>query len=382
MSEAQLWLVLPLILRVLGDEDSEQLLERCHDLLGGDSALLQRLVAVSARLELIDRLRVERVVQGQEVYADREWREIDQLTAYLAATCIPIGHPSSRTGEAFAGFVASLPVWARDWLAECYVFLEGGSDQTPLARWQRLRPATRTRRIARYWAWVAERYPRQVDFEPWDWHDRAHLPQALHEAAYEFVSLHEAGDLAGPVEMTVGVRKGLAEAEILRFLLVLCLRAEVGLDTSEAFLPAYWRRRAFRTSGLQALREMEANLAHFNRWCGQALHPRPPRADFSLLAGLADQAATQLAGQIPGPALDRTVDQATLRDYLDAVGQINRQIDEFNLRYSDLEAAPDGKAEAEASLFSVIVADPRTRALTAHIEELHRDLSRALDSPA
>ncbi len=380
MSEAQLWLVLPLILRVLGDEESEQLLDGSRALLNSDSGLLQRLVAVSARLELVDRLRIERIVQGQEVYADREWREVDQLAAYLAVTCIPLAHPGKQTRYAISGFVASLPVSARHWLAECYVLLDGGSDQTPLDQWQRLRPANRIRRIAQYFAWMASRYPQQVDFEPWDWHDRAHLPSALREAAYEFVSLHEDGDLTRPVELTVGVRKGLAEAEIIRFLLVLSLRAELRLETPPGFLDSYWRWRSVRASALQTLREMEANLAHLNRWCGQALHPRPPRADFSLVAGLADQAAAQLLAQLE-PTAQRGLDQPALRAYLDAVAQINRQIDEVNLRYADPQAGLGGKAQAEAGLFSKIVADPQTRELAARIEALHRDLSRVIDSP-
>ncbi|HEY3116246.1 MAG TPA: hypothetical protein VGK54_05850 [Chloroflexota bacterium] len=380
MSEAQLWLALPLILRVLGDENTEQLLDRAQSLLSQDPDLLQRLVAVSARLELIDRLRVERIVQGQEVYADREWQEVDQLCAYLAATCIPIAHPAPPTRDGFSGLIAALPTWAQDWLADCYVLLQGGIDQTPIERWQRLQVGTRARRIGQYFAWMADRYPRQVDFEPWDWHDRAHLPPALLDAAYEFVSLHEDGDLGRPVEITVGVRKGLAEVEIVRFLLVLSLRAQLDLESPLAFLDSYWGWRTFRTSGLQTLRELEANLAHLNRWSSQPLHPRSARADFSLLAGLAHQAATQLTAQVQAATQHHGLDESCLNDYVAAVGRINDQIDEFNLRCAD-PVELDGKAQAETALFSTIVADPGTADLVARMETLHRDLNRVLDSP-
>jgi hypothetical protein len=99
-----------------------------------------------------------------------------------------------------------------------------------------------------------------------------------------------------------------------------------------------------------------------------------------MLAGLTHQAATQLAAQVQAATHHHRFDEPCLNDYLAAVGRINRQIDEFNLRYSD-PTELDGKAQAEAALFSTIVADPRTADLVARMETLHRDLSRVLDSP-
>src|SRR5687767_8727107 len=99
------------------------MIDRAQALVERDASLLVRIVGASARLELVDRLRVERTLEGQDVYATREWREIDQLTAFLSASCIPIvqSPADATTHVAFQQFVANLPAWTRDWLGRQYM---------------------------------------------------------------------------------------------------------------------------------------------------------------------------------------------------------------------------------------------------------------------
>lgn len=380
VSDTQLWLVLPLLLRVLGDEEGVEFLEQARELVAKDPASLQRMVAVSARFELVDRLRADRIVRGQESYADREWQEIDQLASYLAATCIPIAQASPESSEQpFRAFLASLPAWTHHWLADCYILVPP-DDPGGLDRWLALDEGVKVQEIADYFALLVARYPRTVDYAPWDWHDREHLPQAIREAAFEFTALHEDGDLAGPVELTVGVRKGWAEAEILRFLVVVSIRSQVGLDDSERVLEPYWQRRAFRERGLRLLKEIEGNLALLHRWCGRALHQRSPRADYGLLAGLDDQAAAKLAAEPGALVHDGQLQAGGLQAYQAAIQAINRRIDEFNARYSDPATDLGNKPMDEDRLFSSIVDHAETAELVARMEAIHRDLSRVLDS--
>lgn len=377
-SDQYLWLMLPLVFRTLAEGSGEELLDRAQQLWAQDPDRIRRLGAVSARLDLVDRLRVDRIVRGQVAYADRPWREIDQLAAYLTITCIPIAEGAAPVAstEIFTDFLGALPDWVQRWLVGSY-FLVPGTSHSPSHGWADLGDHERTRILADYWAEIAGRYPSTVDYVPWDWHDRAHLPQAVRDAPYEVTPFYLQGDLASPVEMVVGVPRGLAESEILRFLLVVRLRSWLTAD-DESFFDSYWARRECRHLVLKLLRELEDNMAHVHAWCANALHQRPAQADYAPLVGLGDDAARALLSGEDTLLSFLGLRPGLLQTYVQHLERVNGEIAEFNRHYEDPDASMARKAEEEAALFASVTARPETRDLVSSMETIHQELSRTL----
>lgn len=373
---------MPLVLRTVGEGDASELFERIQALAARDPERLSRIVAGSARLELVDRLRVERSVEGQDFYATREWREIDQLTAFLAGTCIPIADGSPEGGEsAFQDFLAALPGWAQTWLGRNYVVLPtGGEAAAALDDWLQMDPTEQCRLVGAHFAAVTRLYPTSVDYVPFDEHDRLHLTSEMHDAPFEFGWLHGAGDATLQREVGVGIRSGLSEAEALRFLLVVAFRQWLDSGDDHTLVDRYWRRCRVRLWSLRALKELENNVSHIHAWAGRALYERPAVADFAPISGLDDAAAQTLLAEPDDLSRFGGLDPQTLRGYLGRLAHINREIAALNERAEDPAFDLKSKAGLEDTLFSGVLGEADTRALLDDIQAIHQHLSRALSA--
>lgn len=399
--QEQLWVGLPLLLRTVGEEDPAAIIDRAQELVEREPELLARIVAGCARLELVDRLRVERTIEGQDVYATREWREIDQLTAFLAGTCISIvqsaapggsvgarppdspggsrGAPPPDSDVPFQRFVASLPNWAQQWLGRNYMVLPTGAPpEASVEAWLLMESQVQCRFIAAHLAAITGLYPSSVDYAPFDEHDRLHLGAETREAPYEFAWIHRASDTTLMKEVGVGIKSGLAEAEMLRFLLVTTFRQWLGSNDDETLIDRYWTRRHVRVWALRTLKELENNVHHIHAWAGRALYPRPDKADFMPISGLADQAARTLIAN--GAALSQFGGLASelIDAYLAKLDNINQRVFQLNQRTEEPDFDLRRKASEEENLFSGIVAAPETRALLAQIQQIHHELTRAV----
>lgn len=378
-SGQQLWMVLPLILRTLGEEDAEELLQRAQDTFARDSTLIDRMVSVSARLDLIDRLREERTVSGQEVYAERRWRDIDQLTMFLAATCIPIEQESfeERSQAPYQSFVAGLPEWAQEWLGATYLLLPAEANpETSVREWLAKEAAAKCSLVAAHLAVAARVYPQVVDYTPWDEHDRLHASQAIRNARFEFLWLHPADQPSMSVGTAVGIRAGIPESEAIRFLLVVALRARLEVEDDSSFIDRYWARRRVQVWGLRAIRELEDNVTHIHAWSARDLYTRPSKADYAPIAGLPDQAVRALLEDPDNLQQYGGVPVEELEAYLQGLANINAQVAALNQRADHPEFDLQGKADAETALFTAILSDPDTRALVERIQSIHVHLSR------
>ncbi|MSQ23333.1 MAG: hypothetical protein EXR58_02095 [Chloroflexi bacterium] len=380
-AEQQFWAAIPVILRTLGEDDSPAFMDRNIEMFEREPALIGRLMAVSTRLGLIERLREERIVAGQDIYAERQWRDIDQLTAFLAATCIPIAeNAADEPGDAIhQAFVKHLPEWARLWLAQNYMVLpSAGNRQQAIADWSTLGDAQKCRLIAAHLAAATESYRRTVDYAQWDWHDRLHMSQAMREAPFEFAWLHRAGDPTMQVDTAVGIRSGLAESEALRFLLVTHLRSRLLCEDQEDFVDQYWARRRVRIWALRAIKELDVNSRHIHGWAARAMYDRPFEADFAPLAGLESTAIHELLADPSSAARYSGTSIQTLEGYLGKISRLNERIDRLNQRHQEPAFDITNKADEEESLFAAVLADPETRELLRQIQSLHLDLSRAV----
>ena len=377
-------MVLPLLLRTLGQEDAVSLIERATSVAETKPELLLRAVSICSRLDLIDRLREERtLVLGQDLYPERHWREIDQLTAFLAATCIPIaeGDPNATDASPFQSFVASLPRWAQEWLGRSYMVLPVKADADgSISNWLGKSALEQCRLIAAHLAATAYVYPRSVEYVPWDEHDRLHMSQEALEAPFEFAWQHRAGDPTLMVETTVGIKAGLAESEALRFLLVIRLRNWMNSGDDESLVERYWTRRQVRVWSMRALKELEENVTHVHRWTARALYDRPDSADYAPIMGLGDTATRALLSD-PG-ALHRFggIEPQVLRTYLTNLDRINNRVFKLNQRHDDPSFDLRGKAVEEEHLFANVVAEPETRELLDQIQTVHLKLSRSINA--
>ena len=384
--QEQLWVGLPLVLRTVGEEDAGDMIDRAQALVERDAGLLGRIVGASARLELVDRLRVERTLEGQDIYATREWREIDQLTAFLAASCVPIVQPppDSLPDSAFQQFVADLPGWARDWLGRQYMVLPANaSPESSLQAWLGMATDKKCELIAAHFAAMTRRFLVAVDYVPFDEHDRLHLAIEMRDAPFEFAWVHKAGestllDEVGVGEVGVGIKSGLAEAEALRFLLVITFRGWLGAQDDDTLVDRYWTRRDVRVWALRAIKELEANLHHIHAWAGRALYDRPDQADYMPIIGLSDAAARKLLSDRADLTRFGGMSPDTLDAYLSSVSDINERVFRLNQRFEEPDFDFRGKAAEEETFFSAVVAERQTRALLGKIQQIHYELTRAL----
>lgn len=377
----QLWLVLPLVLHTLGDEDAAELIERAQAAWARDHSLVGRMVSISARLDLIDRLREERTVSGQEVYAERRWRDIDQLTTFLAATCLAIaqGGPDPSGDATFQSFAAGLPPWVQEWLGATYVLLPAESNpEHSMPEWLAKEPAAKCRLVAAHLAAIARTYPQVVDYAPWDEHDRLHATEAIRNARYEFLWFHEAGSSTLEGETAVGIKAGMPESEILRFLLVVRLRGWLDLEDDSSLIDRYWSRRRLRVWGLRALKEMEDNIARIHAWSARDLYERPTKADYAPIAGLPDQGVRTLAEDTESLSRLGGVSLEALDLYLDDLERVNARIAALNQRTEDPAFDLRGKAFEESALFESLLGDAETRDLVTQVQLLHIQLSRSV----
>jgi hypothetical protein len=395
--QEQLWIGLPLILRTIGEEDAAEMIDRAQALVAQDPGLLAGIVAGSARLELIDRLRAERTVEGHDFYATREWREIDQLTAFLAATCIPIVErdrapaPSLRSLEGelpaapsrddvpFQEFVGALPEWARDWLGRHYIVLP--TNQAPeraVEAWLAMATDARTRLVAGHLAAVASVYPARVHYVPFDEHDRMHLSSDMRDAPFEFAWVHPAGYAALVEEVGVGITTGLPESEAIRFILVTAFRGWLGAADDESLVDRYWARRHLRTWALRALREVENNLHHIHAWTGRALYDRPDKADYMPISSLAELALTTFIADREALSRVSGISIELFDSYLAHVQNINQRIFALNQRVEEPDYELKNKAAEEEAFFSGILKEPATRAVVGELQQIRYELTRAV----
>lgn len=379
--QQQLWVVLPLLLRTLAEEDADAMVDRAQAVLERDPELISRIVAGSARLELVDRLRVERTIEGQDAFATREWREIDQLTAFLAGSCVPIaqGTPDAPNDTPFQLLITSLPQWAQDWLGRNYLVLPTNADpEGSMKAWLQVETASKCRLIAAHLAAITRLYPVSVDYVPFDEHDRLHLTPQTRDAPFEFAWIHRVGDPTLVNEVGVGITSGLAEAEVLRFLLVTAFRQWLDCPDDATLIDRYWTRRNVRVWALRTLREIESNVQHIHAWAARSLHTRPEHADFAPIAGLDDAAARNLAADSSALTRFGGMEPETLNAYLGGIEQINERINELNQRVEKATYDLRGKAAEEEDLFVAVMTEPQTRALLEQIEQVHHRLTRVI----
>jgi hypothetical protein len=238
----------------------------------------------------------------------------------------------------------------------------------------------RCRLIAAHLSAVTRAYPIAVDYIPFDEHDRLHLDHEARDAPSEFAWIHRAGDPTLGAEMGVGLRAGLAEAEVVRFLVIVAFRAWLGANDNDGLIDRYWSRRRTRIAALRALRELETNIQHVHAWAARGLHARPPEADFAPVAGLLDAAFRALAADRTAADRFAGLTEQTVDAYLALVDQLNRTIFEMNQRVEDPDFDLRNKADAEEQLFTDLLADEQTQRLLDQIQALYRQINRSLSA--
>jgi hypothetical protein len=411
------------------DQDMNDFLLRLHNLRINKKRQFDRLMGICSRLELIEVIKNSATYYLPNIINNRTNYQIERLTAYLATTCIDVlagknnykqfdrwltdeiysgvllpqfdtainnltAAPNTQEvvrrlseetrilyeyyqsnygiGRNFKRVITENPPWVLNWLANTYFIVENNNIIDYLAQLQNLpwlgyNTERRCSGIAKYLYGIRNRFTHTVDYYP-PMENGGFLSLQINDETYSFNLFRRNGVVDERVEMSVGLRTGYLESEVIRFMVVHHLRTWLGLVDDQQFLDIYWERSQTRSKIIQTIKELEFNINVMRSWRFDHLYLLPHQLAGYLVQMLTN---TQVGELIENRRIgNHPLIGVNLRQYNDCLSNLNEQISQFN----------ENPEREDLNTFCDTIAQSNdARSLVYFISEGHRDLWQLLN---
>jgi hypothetical protein len=242
--------------------------------------------------------------------------------------------------RAFRRIFDNLPEWLSLWLSNVYFIEKGhvlaGWLDPSTSKWLQSQIRDRCRIIADYlYNQVRNRYTHTVHYFP-TMENEGISSMQFGTNQYLFNYFHEYGNLDRKLELSVGLKEGFAESDIIRLIVVYVLRSWLGIFDDERFLENYWRFYNNRKLLYDLLNEIYSNSKKIEQW-----------TTYHLYAGISEFSNSRrihkLSDAIAKITLNRLNDldlgtlDFELQNYLYSIEVVNNEIIDFEANLQALE---------------------------------------------
>jgi hypothetical protein len=285
-------------------------------------------------------------------------------------------------GRKFRKFLSDdLPEWLRNWFAEVYVIVYG--DKIPFlfsqSDWFKLDVLERCKLIAKHLFEMRNKYTHTVEYLPArEGEGGGTWGVKINENHYEFSTVHKDGDIDAPIVRWVGLKKGFIESDVIRLIVIVQLRAWLGIEDEPPIIQTFMNRASYRRLGFGFLKEIDFNLEIIQEWCTEHLKIYHDAPVISLIKTNAEE-FIRLHQQIYS---NRDISLSNVDSYLKCVESINQQISAFRKSFGEKIPMNWEIAQSKWKLLDDgIVGSDELRWLVSDIYHIRRDLFQRLDIP-
>lgn len=372
---------------VLSEGDySNEFIDRLFELSINDSKLFDKLFGICRRLEFIEHMRWAKPISISDSHQQIFGYSLDRLVAYLSSTCIEIAvSPSFQSyaewlktavdsgsleselqlmfddsipnslGNNVTKFVTTtyesnylddtgltrsfrkfftenMPDWLQQWTANTYYLIEGDLfDEKHFAdlgkqTWLKKDSRERCRKIADYlYTQVRNKHTHSANYYPH--HEKGGFVN-IPEIGYKFIFFPKE-DKGKP--MTIGLKNGLNESQVIRFLVVSHMRRNwLKINDNEDFITHYWTRADHQQKLFKFLNEVRTNISKIELWCTGHLYAQTlqymRQAPIYMLDNVVGK--EMIESSFSGAPID-------IRTYLYLIEKINKRVENYRNRYPD-----------------------------------------------
>lgn len=235
--------------------------------------------------------------------------------------------------RSFKRFFEDLPEWMTRWLGDIYFIedgeiLESWADHSK-SNWLNIDYRARVRTISDYlYTQIRNKHTHTVNYYP-TLENGGILGIKFLDNDYTFNMFYKDGILGKKVELSVGIKKGFTESDVLRFIIVFTLRKWLGIVDDSSLTRVYWDRAIYRKLAYRLLQELNRNMKVIEWWCARHLHSNTLQFSYSIFVGnLPSKEANAMMEHLSNKT-DNAIYNDT-RQYLMYLNMINQKISNFN----------------------------------------------------
>ncbi len=278
--------------------------------------------------------------------------------------------------RAFKKFFEDLPDWLVNWLSNVY-FIEDGDVlvswfDPSKSIWLQKNNQERCQKIAGYlYTQVRNKHTHTVEYHP-TMEDGGIVGMKFGDTSYAFNGFHKYGDWDKKRELSIGIKEGFTETDIIRFLIVYKLRQWLEFADDETLLTSYWQYTANRKLLYRFLHEMNVNQKKLHSWATHHLYQRDTTYVKELVITIAQKVQASLDEEIPQAS------SFELSNYLHSINIINKEIADFNAKAQVTDA---GIVREAGTFLSQLTYHPQMRGVIRHMKTLESLVQHTLNIP-